>query len=166
MLLKLHSEEKMDTKKYEVRRNLSMYSEKKFAEELSKSGYTLYYPFKDIGIDILATKDKKIFKYQLKARDLNTKSAYWFLIRISDLNEYLTERNMYYVFCALLANNQFDFFIVPIKKVFDWWNEHTNGLGVTHNKEFLKIKPIGRHKYEIRPKRLKKKIDVNKYLLK
>lgn len=154
----------MDTKKYEIRRNLDMYSEKKFAKELYDRDYVPYYPFKDVGIDILATKERKIYNYQLKARSLTSKNEYWFSVKLKSLNKYLKEKNMFYVFCALLSNNQFDFFVLPIKDVHKWFIEYIKGCKTERDKCFLKIRPIEKNKYVVRPIRMK--IDIEKYWLK
>ena len=41
-------------KKYFIRRNLDSYSEVEFSKFLERSGVKTFYPFKDVGIDMLS----------------------------------------------------------------------------------------------------------------
>lgn len=165
--LRFYLIEIMNNQKYIIRRNLDTYSEEKFAKELIDRGFIPYYPFKDVGIDILATKKNKIFRYQLKARSLNSYNEYWFMVNEKRLNRNLKQQNMFYVFCALLSNNQFDFFVIPVKIIKRWYDKKREGMKTEKQKKredvFLDIKPIGKSKYEIRPKRIK--INIDKYKL-
>lgn len=151
----------MNTQKYEIRRNLEMFSQKEFAHKLNELGYTSYYPFKDVGIDILATKKNLTHKYQLKSRNSNKFGEYRYPCKLTDLKKFRHEKNMFWVLCALLPNNKFDFFILPINILFHNWFEKYQKEA---KKKFLRIKPLGNHNYEIGPKMIK--LDINKYLLK
>lgn len=142
-------------------RNLDMYAEKEFAKKLLEMGQVPYYPFKDKGIDILTMKGNTAYKYQLKARNLKDQNHdYWFTIRKRDLKKYLKEKNMFYVFCAVLPDTHFDFFIIPIKMVYWWFKEYTKECE-TKLDPFFRIKPVSKGKYKVEPKRIK--LDINKY---
>lgn len=156
----------MNKQKYFIRRNLDMYSELEFSKELVKKGFVAYYPFKDVGIDIIAIKNNKVYNYQLKARSLNRFGNYSFMVHKRKLDKYVSKKNMYYVLCALLPNNRFDFFIIPIKIVNKWFKEYRKKIKKKES-HFLVLKPDHNKNYTIVPDWLKNKIRVglNKYKL-
>jgi|GEM_PF-3730352 hypothetical protein len=153
-------------KKYFIRRNLDSYSEVEFAKFLEKKRISAFYPFRDIGIDVLAFNGRRVELYQLKARNEQSRypNVYWFPIRKKDIEKLSKFPNSFFIFCALQPNNKFDFFKLPIDVVKKYikLREKTTKKS---EKMFLEIKKIGKKKYIIKPERISKYIDINKYLL-
>jgi hypothetical protein len=152
--------------KYFIRRKLDSYSEIEFAKFLEKKKVKAFYPFRDVGIDVLAFDGKKVEFYQLKARNEHGRypNVYWFPVRKKDIKKLSKFPNSFFVLCALQPNNKFDFFKLPIDVVKKYikLREKTTKKS---EKMFLEIKRIGKRKYIIKPERISKFIDINKYLL-
>ncbi len=153
-------------RKYFIRRNLDSYAEIEFAKFLEKNGFQVFYPFRDIGIDILAFDGRKVELYQLKARNEMRKhpSTYWFPIRKKEIQKLSIFPNVFFILCALKPNGRFDFFKLPlsiIKKYVVLKEQNTK----KSEKLFLEIKRIRERNYAIRPERIVRFIDINKYLL-
>jgi len=156
-------------KKYLIRRSLDFYSELEFAKFLEKKGYLVFYPFRDVGIDMMSYKNGKIELYQLKSRNEHVRypNIYWFPIRKKDiikLEEYSRFFDVFFVLCALQTNGKFDFFKIPLNVVKQYirLREKTTKKRDAH---FLEIKRISERNYEIKPERIRKQININNYLL-
>jgi hypothetical protein len=154
-------------KKYFIRRNLDSYSEVEFAKFLEKRGIKVFYPFRDdVGVDILAFNEGKVEFYQLRARNEQSRypNVYWFQIGKKDIKKLSRFPNSFFILCALQPNNKFDFFKLPIDVVKRYikLRERTTKKS---EKTFLEIKRIDERKYIIKPERISKFIDINKYLL-
>ncbi len=133
---------------------------------MERKGIQAFYPFRDTGIDILAFDGKKVELYQLKARNGMKKdqSIYWFPIRKIDVEKLSKFPNAFFILCALKPNGKFDFFKLPIpvvKKYIELREEKTK----KSERIFLEMKRIGDRNYIIKPERLRKFIDINKFLL-
>jgi hypothetical protein len=158
----------MINKKYITRRILDTYSEEVFARKLrKKEGQQSFYPFKDIGIDIVGIdKNHNPFFYQLKARRITFGAGHYkFMVNIDKLKEF-PKKNSFWVFCCFKEDYKFDFFIVPLditKKWFDITNKKANKK---HKQYHLRIKPISERKYELAPKWMNDCIRIQDYLLK
>jgi len=154
-------------KKFFIRRNLDFYSEIEFAKYLEKKNFQAFYPHRDTGIDLLAVKDGLVEYYQLKARNEHSRYAndYWFLIKKRAIEKLLNLPRAFFVLCALLPGEKFDFLKMPVKIVEKYikLRELTTKKKEQH---FLIIKRIDERKYRIKPERISKIIDINKYLLK
>ncbi|MEM5879330.1 MAG: hypothetical protein QXU74_02445 [Candidatus Aenigmatarchaeota archaeon] len=150
-------------KKYFIRRNLDSFAEEEFAKYLLRKGVQPFYPFKDIGIDMLGYNNGKVELYQLKARrqQARNKNLYWFSVRKKDIEKLLNFKNAFFVFCALQPNYTFHFFKVPIKIVKKYFERRKTKKP---EMEFFEIEKIDEEKYDIRPKYIK--IDINKFLAK
>ena len=97
-------------KKYYIRRNLDSYSETEFAKLLEKEGYMVFYPFRDIGIDILAYKNGKVELYQLKARNEHGRRPNYYRFSIKkDIEKLSKYTNIFFVLCALQPDGKLDF---------------------------------------------------------
>ncbi len=153
-------------KKYFIRRNLDSYAEIEFAKFLEKRGIQVFYPFRDIGIDILAFDGKNVELYQLKARNEMRRypNVYWFPIRKRNIKKLSNFPNTFFVLCALKPNGKFDFFKLPLSVVKEYirLREQTTKKA---EKVFLEIKRIGKRDYIIKPERIGKVININDYLL-
>lgn len=161
----------MVSKKYMVRRNLDTYSEMMFASKIAKElKHEVYYPFKDKGIDLVSIDKKNNFYfYQLKARSISKSISkeYWFSVgrvKLNKFKEITNNKRCYWVFCALKGKEQFDFFQIPLKVVFKWYNETKMGRK-KKDSYFLIIKPIEKGIYKVAPDRVNKKINIMKYLI-
>jgi len=156
------------SRKYFIRRDLALYSEIEFAKFIMKRGFMPFYPFKDEGIDILAfnEKENKIEFCQLKARNEMKRypNIYWFPIRKKDIEKLSRFPNAFFILCALRPDGKFDFFKLPVpvvKKYIELREQTTK----KQSKQFLEIERLGKRNYQIKPKRISEKIDINKYLL-
>lgn len=155
-------------KKFFIRRNLDFYSEIEFAKYLEKKDFQPFYPHRDTGIDILAVKNRTVEYYQLKARNEQARcpGIYWFQIKkkaiVSLLN--LSKTKTFFVLCALQPGEKFDFFKMPVKIVEKYikLREQTTKKNKEH---FLEIGRINKGRYKIKPERISKIININKYLL-
>ena len=147
-------------KKYYIRRNLDSYSEIEFAKILEKDGYMVFYPFRDIGIDILAYKGRKVELYQLKARNEHGRrpNYYRFSIR-KDIEKLSKYPNTFFILCALQPSGKFDFFKLPIDVAEEYFKEK----GAKDS--WLGIERINPRDYEIRPRRIANLFDINNYLI-
>jgi len=150
--------------KFLSRHHLDAYSEMVFSDLLIRKGYEVYFPFKDVGIDIITTKNRKIKYYQLKSRNpLKDNVTYWFPVRrsiskIKSLNYNL--KQVHFVFCALQLNQkEFHFFEVPFKRVLAYFNKKRGKL-----KRDFEIRRIKEDKYETLPYYIK--FNINKYRFK
>ena len=157
-------------KKYITRRILDSHSEEVFAKKLIKKGQSSYFPFKDIGVDVIGIdKKNNPYFYQLKARNANLASEqYWFMVNIKKLEKFPNTKRSFWVFCCFKQDNAFDFFIVPFHITKKWFNLYHNSEGIKrkHEQYPLKIVPLSKGTYGIAPKWINKRIDIMKYLMK
>jgi len=145
-------------KKYLVRHHLDSYSEIEFASYLIKKGFQPFFPFKDIGIDIVAHKKKNFELYQLKARNISLRyNQFRFRVKKEDIEKLSksNNKNTYFIFCAFQENQKFHFFKVPVSVVKKYFKEAPKD-------RFFKIKKINA-KYQVYPRRIG--IKINKYIL-
>lgn len=143
-------------KKFLTRHHLDAFSEETFAKLLDKKGEMAFFPFKDVGVDILSiNKNNQLRCYQLKARNINQANGeYWFKIK-KDLDKVNEFPNFYWVFCALKEGEYiFDFFVVPKEEINNYFKMKTEKA------EFLQIKPKD-GRYIIIPKRAE--FNINQY---
>jgi hypothetical protein len=148
------------SEKYLTRRHLEAYSEISFSKFLFKKGIAPYFPFKDVGIDMVAFKGNKIEFYQLKARNenLNQKRVYWFSLK-KNLHKLSKFRNTYFILCALQPNQkEFHFFKIPIKMIIKYFKKKH-----ARNARMFEIKRISESNYKLMPQYLK--WNINKYRL-
>jgi len=82
-----------------------------------------YLPFKDKGIDFIATKGEKFFQIQVKTSKLQKDKYFWFDLYKSKL---IFNASTFYVFvCAVLPRRSFmgkkrNFIVIPSLKLKEW----------------------------------------------
>jgi hypothetical protein len=151
-------------KNYMEIRAIDIWAEISFAKELSKHNQIPYFPFKDVGIDIIGIDNKnKSYFYQIKSRNINTrKMVYGFNINEKKLYNFPSNsKNSFWVF-SCYKKNKFDFFVVPYNITKKWYKLRKESCK-EKGKYFLDIKPKD-NGYELRPGRLNKEIKIMKYL--
>mgnify|MGYP001626461639 CR=1 FL=1 len=157
----------MEYKKYLIRRHLDIYAELELAKFLERRGIQVFYPFKDIGIDMLAFNGKSFEFYQLRARNEMKRypNVYWFPIKKRELEKLSKFPNVFFILCALKRNGKFDFFKLPLRIV-KKYIKLKEKKRKKEEKMFLEIERIGERNYKIRPERIRKLININSYLFK
>lgn len=148
--------------RYLVRRNLDAYAEIAFARYLSKRGVVPYFPFRDVGIDMIGLKEGGVEFYQLKARNemRAPKDHYWFPVRknIEGLSKF--KKKAFFILCALQPNQaDFHFFKVPVPVAKHYFNaKHYR------KSKFFEIRRRENGSYRIVPSYIA--IDVDRFRLK
>jgi hypothetical protein len=147
--------------RYMSRRNLDAYAEIAFARYLSGKGTVPYFPFKDVGIDMIGILRGQVEQYQLKARNemLHMPGVYWFPLRANLKNLSKIKGKVYFILCALQPNQKdFHFFKVPVREAARYYK-----LKRHRTAKFFEIKRLTGKNYKIYPTYIH--LDVNRFRL-
>lgn len=156
-------------KKYLTKRNLDIYSELEFARYLNKIGQSPYFPFKDVGIDIIGIdRGLNPFFYQLKARNFNIRKGVWgFKIDRKKLQIFPKTKNSFWIFCVLkIAQDGFIFFKIPTMTLEKIYAERIKSCSEREG-YFLDIRQNKSGTWEfVSPSRLNDLFNINEFLIK
>jgi len=129
-----------------MKRNLGLYGEIKFAEQIRSKGFDAFFPYRDRGVDIVAVRfnrnGKTVKTYQVKSRNRSKPfGTYWFQLKKKDIQK---NQAQYWVFAIFIENNRFDFFCVPFKTLNAWiqqsrQNRNRNILSPDSGNWWLKV---------------------------
>jgi hypothetical protein len=147
--------------RYLVRRNLDAYAEIAFSHFLASRGFIPYFPFKDVGIDMLGMKKGAVELYQLKSRNemRAPKHHYWFPARKNVTPLSKLKGKVFFILCALQPNQKdFHYFKVQVSVVDRYFR-----LKHYQKSKHFEIKRLKDGSYKIVPDYIS--IDVNAFRL-
>lgn len=156
------------SKDFVIKVHLDLFSELEFKRLIEKD-FNAYFPYDDIGIDIVAFPKNDPSKpefYQLKAANTYKRNPkqYWFNV-LKNVKKYRTakEKPIFFIFCAFdMDTKQFDFFKIPFETVDKYIKQKVD------KKKFFQIKKNHKKKYEIVPRDRQlypRNKDINDYLI-
>ncbi len=145
---------------------MDSFAETEFAKFLWKKDIQPFYPFKDVGIDMIGVSRIKVEFYQLKARNPMAKgnNIYGFPITKKGIQKLSKLKNSFFILCTLQPNKTFHFFKLPPVIIREYDKQRkASKYPKRHKTGFFKIEKIDEKTYRIRPKYIK--IDINEFRL-